>query len=78
MRPQGDGERHHRFVPARVDEDPASSFLLSGYHDVPWKNLRLIRACVGKRWKQKLRHPKENQVQSLSPVASHVYDPSRE
>jgi hypothetical protein len=48
--------------------DPASSFLLSGYHDVPWEEPALIRACVGKRWKQKLRHPKENPVQSLSPV----------
>lgn len=28
--------------------DPASTFLRSGYHDVPWDELELIRACVRK------------------------------
>ncbi len=48
--------------------DPASEYLTSGYHDVPWEEPELIRACVGKRWKQKLPQPKPNPVQSLSPV----------
>jgi hypothetical protein len=48
--------------------DPASEYLTSGYHDVPWEEPELIRACVGKRWKQKLPHPKENPAPSLSPV----------
>lgn len=48
--------------------DPKSSFLISGYHDVPWEEPELLRACVEKRWKQNRRRSRENPVQSLSPV----------
>ena len=30
--------------------DPASPFLTSGYHDVPWEEPELLRACLRKRW----------------------------
>jgi hypothetical protein len=48
--------------------DPASPFLTSGYHDVPWEEPALIRACVGRRWKPTLRHSRKDPAQSLSPV----------
>jgi formate-dependent phosphoribosylglycinamide formyltransferase (GAR transformylase) len=48
--------------------DPASPFLISGYHDVPWEEPELLRACVAKRWKQSLRSSKEVPVQTLSTV----------
>jgi hypothetical protein len=48
--------------------DPSSSFLLSGYHDVPWGEPELLRACLRKRSKQNPRHSKEKSVQALAPV----------
>jgi hypothetical protein len=48
--------------------DSASSFLTSGYHDVPWEEPELLRACIQKRSKQNLRRSQENSVQTLSPV----------
>jgi len=48
--------------------DPASPFLISGYHDVPWEEPELLRACVARRWKQSLRSSKEVPVQTLSTV----------
>jgi hypothetical protein len=48
--------------------DPSSSFLASSYHDVPWEEPELLRACLRRRSKQNLQHPKENPVQALSPV----------
>jgi hypothetical protein len=48
--------------------DPASPFLISGYHDVPWGEPELLRACVAKRSKQSLRSSKEIPVQTLSTV----------
>jgi hypothetical protein len=48
--------------------DPASPFLISGYHDVPWEEPELLRDCVAKRWKQSLRSSKEVPVQTLSTV----------
>ena len=33
-------------------KNPESQFLQSGYHDVPWQEPQLIRACVGTRRKQ--------------------------
>jgi hypothetical protein len=32
--------------------DPGSAFLQSGYHDVPWEEPELVRACIRKRLKQ--------------------------
>jgi acetyl/propionyl-CoA carboxylase alpha subunit len=37
--------------PQEWTRDPASVFLRSGYHDVPWNEPDLIRACVAKRSK---------------------------
>jgi Carbamoyl-phosphate synthase L chain, ATP binding domain len=48
--------------------DPSSSFLVSGYHDVPWEEPELLRACLRRRSKQNPQHSKENSVQALSPV----------
>lgn len=48
--------------------DPASPFLASGYHDVPWEEPELLRACIGKRWKQNIRSSKNVAVQALSTV----------
>ena len=48
--------------------DPASPFLTSGYHDVPWEEPELLRACIRKRWKQKIRSSKKVAVQALSTV----------
>jgi hypothetical protein len=48
--------------------DPLSPFLRSGYHDVPWEEPELVRACLRKRSKRSLRKSRENSVPSLSPV----------
>jgi formate-dependent phosphoribosylglycinamide formyltransferase (GAR transformylase) len=46
--------------------DPASSFLVSGYHDVPWEEPELLRACVRRRSKTTLRWSAESSAQTLS------------
>ena len=48
--------------------DPASTFLLSGYHDVPWEESELIRTAVRGRQKQWARSSQQNTMQALSPV----------
>jgi biotin carboxylase len=48
--------------------DPESEFLQSGYHDVPWEEPELLRACAGKRAKKNLQYPQKQTVQTLSPV----------
>ncbi len=48
--------------------DPASPFLSSGYHDVPWEEPELLRACVSQRWKKNLQSGKKLPVQTLSTV----------
>ena len=45
---------------------PASSFLVSGYHDVPWEEPELLRACVRRRSKTTLRWSAESSAQTLS------------
>ncbi len=37
------------YFPQEWLRDPASSFLKSAYHDVPWDEPNLVRACVGPR-----------------------------
>jgi hypothetical protein len=49
--------------------DPASSFLASGYHDVPWEEPELLGACIRKHWKWSPRHSQQNSVQTLSTVS---------
>jgi hypothetical protein len=46
--------------------DPASSFLQSAYHDVPWDKPELIRACVRARKKQDAWYSQQNRLQAFS------------
>ena len=48
--------------------DPASPFLISGYHDVPWEEPELLRACVRKTQKLNLRNSRRRTVPALSTV----------
>jgi hypothetical protein len=48
--------------------DPASPFLASGYHDVPWEEPELLRACVRKTRKLKLHDSQQRELPSLSTV----------
>jgi hypothetical protein len=48
--------------------DPASPFLTSGYHDVPWEEPELLRACVRKTWKLKLHDSQQQELPALSTV----------
>ncbi len=46
--------------------DPASPFLQSAYHDVPWDKPELILACVRARRKQADWYSQQSRVQALS------------
>jgi hypothetical protein len=46
--------------------DPASAFLQSAYHDVPWDKPELIRACIGARKKQDAWYSQQNRLQAFS------------
>jgi hypothetical protein len=46
--------------------DPASPFLTSGYHDVPWEEPELLRACVRKAWKLKRHDSQLPELPALS------------
>lgn len=46
--------------------DPASPFLQSAFHDVPWDKPELIRACVRSRRKQAAWYSQQSRVQALS------------
>jgi len=46
--------------------DPASPFLKSAYHDVPWDRPELIRACVSARRKQHAWYSQQSQLQGFS------------
>jgi Carbamoyl-phosphate synthase L chain, ATP binding domain len=48
--------------------DPASPFLTSGYHDVPWEEPELLRACVRKTSKLNRRNSRRGAVPTLSTV----------
>jgi hypothetical protein len=48
--------------------DPASAFLTSGYHDVPWEEPELLRACVSKPRKLNLSSSRQDSVPALSTV----------
>jgi hypothetical protein len=51
--------------------DPASPFLQSAYHDVPWDKPELIRACVRSRRKQAAWYSQQSRVQALSMARQH-------
>jgi len=46
--------------------DPASPFLQSAYHDVPWDKPELIRACVSIRKKEQAWYSQQNRLQAFS------------
>jgi biotin carboxylase len=46
--------------------DPASPFLQSAYHDVPWDRPELIRACVSARRKQRAWYSQQSRLQEFS------------
>jgi biotin carboxylase len=46
--------------------DPASTFLQSAYHDVPWERPELIRACVNTRRKQRAWYSQQSRLQEFS------------
>jgi carbamoylphosphate synthase large subunit len=46
--------------------DPASTFLRSAYHDVPWDRPELIRACVSARRKQRAWYSQQSRLQEFS------------
>jgi carbamoylphosphate synthase large subunit len=48
--------------------DPASPFLCSGYHDVPWEEPELLRACVRHARKMKVLKAKQKWDPALSPA----------
>jgi hypothetical protein len=35
------------FFPSEWRRDPESPYLVDGYHDVPWDDPALLRACLG-------------------------------
>lgn len=54
--------------PQEWGRDPASAFLCSAYHDVPWDEPELIRACVRRRRKLSTSRTEANWDPALSPV----------
>jgi hypothetical protein len=48
--------------------DPESAFLQSAYHDVPWEEPELLRACARIRRKPSAGHAQQNPVQTLSAI----------
>jgi hypothetical protein len=46
--------------------DPESAFLTSGYHDVPWEEPELLRACVRKTWKFNFHDSRQDPLPALS------------
>jgi biotin carboxylase len=48
--------------------DPGSEFLRSGYHDIPWEEPELVRACVRSRRKQSAWYSHHNWVHTVSAV----------
>ena len=46
--------------------DPASVFLQSAYHDVPWDRPELIRACVRSRRKRRAWYSQQSRLQAFS------------
>ena len=46
--------------------DPKSKFLRAGYHDIPWEEPELVRACVRSRRKQSAWYSRPNSIQALS------------
>jgi Carbamoyl-phosphate synthase L chain, ATP binding domain len=56
------------FFPQEWLRDPASPFLRSGYHDVPWEESEFVRACVRGPHKRGAWHPEHNRIPALSTI----------
>jgi len=54
--------------PQEWKRNPESPFLRSGYHDVPWEEPELIRACVRSAKKQTALNFKKERVRTFSPA----------
>lgn len=54
--------------PQEWKRDPESPYLRSSYHDVPWDEPELIRACVRPRRKQWARYTEQEIVRGLAPA----------
>jgi hypothetical protein len=61
-------ERTIALFPQEWIRDPASAFLQSAYHDVPWEKPELIRACVRARRKQRAWYSQQSRLQAFSMV----------
>jgi hypothetical protein len=61
--------------------DPASAFLRSAYHDIPWEEPELVRDCVSNRRKQSAwysrsdRKPAPSAVRSAKTIAASTQSP---
>ena len=54
--------------PQEWTRNPESPFLLSGYHDIPWEEPELIRACLRRPWKWGAWKSQRTWAQALSTV----------
>jgi hypothetical protein len=54
--------------PAEWNRNPESAFLKTGFHDVPWAEPELIRACVNKKKQVAAWQVQQKQPQALSSV----------
>ena len=52
--------------PHECIKNPASAFLRSGYHDVPWEEPELVRLCVQAHRKQDAWYPRQKWIQAFS------------
>jgi Carbamoyl-phosphate synthase L chain, ATP binding domain len=50
--------------------DPASSYLLSAYHDVPWQETELVRSCIQTRRKRKGGHSHRSWIHGFATARS--------
>lgn len=56
--------------PQEWKRNPTSPFLQSGYHDVPWEEPQLVRACVRRRWSWGAWHSQKESFEAFS--AAHL------
>jgi hypothetical protein len=64
--------------PKEWERDPKSRFLRTGYHDVPWEEPGLIRACIRSAKTQAASNFKKERVQAFSSVRSEIDEPCTE
>jgi len=57
--------------PQEWKRDPKSPFIQSGYHDVPWQEPELIRACIRSAKKQIALHSEKKRAREFAPIRLH-------